>query len=168
MKAIVAADPDWGIGKDGNLLAHIPEDMKYFRNMTAGAVLIMGRKTLESFPGGKPLKNRVNIVITRNPDYQVPGAETVHSAAEAAEAARRYPDREVFVAGGGEIYKEMLPLCGKVYVTKIGKRFDADTFFPDLDRDPEWTETDPGEPLESGGIPYRFTVYSRTGDVSPG
>ena len=163
MKAIVAADRNWGIGRDGELLAHIPEDMKYFRGKTQGAVVIMGRRTLESFPGGRPLKNRINIVISGNPDYSVPGSVTVHSVEEAASEAGRYPDREIFVIGGGEIYRQMLPLCDEVLVTKIGQVFAADTFFPDLDADPEWEETDPGKEQVSQGIPFRFSVYRRTG-----
>lgn len=140
MNLIVAADANWGIGKDNKLLVSIPADMKFFRNTTTGNVVIMGRKTLESFPGGLPLKNRVNIVLTRDKNYQAKGAVVVHSVEEALEEAKKY-EEEVYVIGGDSVYKQMLPYCSKAYVTKIDFAYEADSFFPDLDKEGEWKVT---------------------------
>lgn len=136
MKLIVAVDKNWAIGKNNKLMWSIPADMKFFRETTQGNVVIMGRKTLESFPQGQPLKNRVNIVISRKPDYQVKGAVVVHSVEEAVEESKKY-EGEVFVIGGESIYRAMLPYCDTALVTKIDHAFDADTYFPSLDQDDE-------------------------------
>ncbi len=134
MNLIVAVDKNWAIGKNNRLMWSIPADMKFFRETTKGNVVIMGRKTLESFPQGQPLKNRVNIVITRNPGYKVKGAVVVHSVEEAVEEARKYKG-EIYVIGGESIYREMLSLCDTALVTKIDHAYDADTYFPNLDQD---------------------------------
>lgn len=132
MNLIVNVDKNWAIGNKNKLLVSIPADMRFFRETTQGNVVIMGRKTLESFPQGQPLKNRVNIVITRDPDYQVKGAVVVHSVEEAVEESRKY-EGEVFVIGGESIYRAMLPLCDRAYVTKTDHAYQADTWFPNLD-----------------------------------
>ena len=111
MNLIVAVDSNWGIGKDNKLLVSIPADMKFFRTTTTGKVVIMGRKTLESFPNGLPLKNRVNIVLTGNKDYKVKDAVVVHSVEEALEEAGKYPTEDVYVIGGDSVYRQMLPYC---------------------------------------------------------
>ena len=116
MNLIVAVDKNWAIGKNNRLMWSIPADMKFFRETTKGNIVIMGRKTLESFPQGQPLKNRVNIVITRNPGYKVKGAVVVHSVEEAVEEARKYKG-EIYVIGGESIYREMLSLCDTALVT---------------------------------------------------
>ena len=144
MKLIVAADRNWAIGKNNKLMWSIPADMKFFRETTQGNVVIMGRKTLESFPQGQPLKNRVNIVITRNPSYKVKDAVVVHSVEEAIEESRKY-DGDVFVIGGESIYRAMLPYCDTALVTRIDYAYEADTWFPNLDEDEEWELTDEGE-----------------------
>ena len=138
MNCIVAADADWGIGKNNGLLISIPEDMKYFRKVTTGKTLIYGRKTLESFPGQKPLPKRRNIVITRNASYGGNGAEVMNSVDDARLAVKDEDPDSVFVIGGGAIYRQMLSFCTRAYVTRIDKVFDADTFFTDLDSDSEW------------------------------
>ena len=161
MKAIVAVDRNWAIGKDGSLLTRIPADQRYFRAMTEGSVVIMGRKTLESFPGGRPLKNRVNIVITRNPDYRPDGVTVVGSVEKAAQEALRYAGREVFVIGGGEIYREMLPYCDTAYVTKIDYSYDADTTFPSLDECSDWEIAEEGEEQTSFDLIFTFVTYRR-------
>ena len=138
MKAIVAVDETWGIGKNGTLLTHLPEDMKFFKETTTGQVVIMGRKTLESFPGKKPLPKRVNIVISQNESLKVDGALVVHSLKEALKEANTYTNQEVFVIGGASIYKALLPYCEEAYVTKMQNDFHADTFFPNLDNNPAW------------------------------
>ena len=160
MKLIVAADGNWAIGKNNKLMWSIPADMKFFRETTQGNVVIMGRKTLESFPQGQPLKNRVNIVITRNPSYKVKDAVVVHSVEEAIEESRKY-DGDVFVIGGESIYRAMLPYCDTALVTRIDYAYEADTWFPNLDEDEEWELTDEGEEQTCFDLEYAFTRYER-------
>ena len=160
MKFIVAVDKNWAIGKNNKLMWSIPADMKFFRETTQGNVVIMGRKTLESFPQGQPLKNRVNIVISRKPDYQVKGAVVVHSVEEAVEESKKY-EGEVFVIGGESIYRAMLPYCDTALVTKINHAFDAATYFPSLDQDDEWQMTKISEEQTCFDLEYYFTVYER-------
>jgi dihydrofolate reductase len=177
MKAIVAVDKNWGIGREGDLLYKIPGDLAYFRKTTKGAIIIIGRKTLESFPGGKPLPYRINIVITRNEDYEADDCIVCHSPEEAAAVAETLDlneavavaeahdlegaDAGVYVSGGGEIYRLMMPWCDEILVTKIEADAQADTFFPDLDSDPEFELTWESERHEENGVGYRFTKYSR-------
>ena len=160
MKLIVAADRNWAIGKNNKLMWSIPADMKFFRETTQGNVVIMGRKTLESFPQGQPLKNRVNIVITRNPSYKVKDAVVVHSVEEAIEESRKY-DGDVFVIGGESIYRAMLPYCDTALVTRIDYAYEADTWFPNLDEDEEWELTAEGEEQTCFDLEYTFTRYER-------
>lgn len=160
MKLIVAADRNWAIGKNNKLMWSIPADMKFFRETTQGNVVIMGRKTLESFPQGQPLKNRVNIVITRNPSYKIKDAVVVHSVEEAIEESRKY-DGDVFVIGGESIYRAMLPYCDTALVTRIDYAYEADTWFPNLDEDEEWELTDEGEEQTCFDLEYAFTRYER-------
>ena len=160
MKLIVAADRNWAIGKNNKLMWSIPADMKFFRETTQGNVVIMGRKTLESFPQGQPLKNRVNIVITRNPSYKVKDAVVVHSVEEAIEESRKY-DGDVFVIGGESIYRAMLPYGDTALVTRIDYAYEADTWFPNLDEDEEWELTDEGEEQTCFDLEYAFTRYER-------
>lgn len=161
MNLIVAADSNWGIGKDNKLLVSIPADMKFFRTTTTGKVVIMGRKTLESFPGGMPLKNRVNIVMTRKKDYKVKDAVVVHSVEEALKEVEKYPTDDVYVIGGDSIYKQMLPYCSRAYVTKIDFAYQADTYFPDLDESGEWEVTCRSEEQTYFDIEYEFLTYDR-------
>ena len=160
MKLIVAVDKNWAIGKNNKLMWSIPADMKFFRETTQGNVVIMGRKTLESFPQGQPFKNRVKIVSSRKPDYQVKGAVVVHSVEEAVEESKKY-EGEVFVIGGESIYRAMLPYCDTALVTKINHAFDADTYFPSLDQDDEWQMTKISEEQTCFDLEYYFTVYER-------
>lgn len=162
MNLIVNVDKNWAIGLGSKLLVRIPQDMKYFRSMTTGHVVVMGRKTLESFPESKPLPNRVNIVLTRDQGYQAPGAMVVHSMEELKEELEKYPGEEIFVIGGGQIYRELLPLCDKAYVTKVDRAFDADVYFPDLDQDPQWKMTKVSEEQTYFDLEYVFAVYERT------
>jgi len=138
------------------------EDMKFFRATTKDHVVLMGRKTLDSFPGGQPLKNRTNIVLTANPEFQREGVIVVHSIEEMLETAKQYPTEEIYVIGGGLVYKELLPYCTKAYVTHIHKVFDgADTWFPNLDVDSEWTLTETGASFGQDDFTYTFTTYER-------
>ena len=162
MNLTAAVDRNWAIGRNGKLLVSIPQDMAYFRQMTTGKVVIMGRKTLESFPKKKPLRNRAeNIVITRQMDYQAEGATVVHSVEEALNAAARYDTRDVFVIGGGEVYRSLLPYCDTAYITKIDFAYDADTRLPDLDHDPEWEKVRATDELTYFDLVYEFDTYRR-------
>ena len=161
MKAILSADRNWGIGYRNKLLVSLPSDMRFFRETTTGHVVVMGRKTLESFPGGQPLKNRTNIVLTRDRDYRAPGAVVVHSLEELLKALEPYPDGEVYVIGGGKVYELLLPYCDTVYVTRIDFAYQADTWFPDLDRMPEWCLAEESEEQTCFDIEYVFARYER-------
>lgn len=161
MNLIVAVDKNWAIGQNNKLLVSIPADMKFFRETTAGAVVVMGRKTLESFPGGKPLKNRVNIVISGNKNYQVPGAIVVHSVEEALEEIKKYDSENVFCIGGGAIYQAMLPYCDRAFVTYIDFSYAADTYFPNLDADEEWKLAAESEEQTYFDLEYYFRTYVR-------
>ena len=162
MDLIVAVGADWGIGCEGDLLFSIPEDMKYFRTMTQGKVVVMGRKTLESLPGGKPLKNRTNIVLSQNPDYVVEGAQVCQSIAEVLATVRGYAEDEVMVIGGAGIYRALLPYCKRAYVTHVEATAPADTYFPDLTKEPGWALVKEGEQQEHEGLHYRFCVYENS------
>ena len=161
MKCIAAVDRNWAIGKNNKLLISIPADMRFFRDHTVGKVVIMGRATLQSFPGAKPLKNRINIVVTRDPKFYVPDAIIVHSVKEAADAAAVYPADDVYVIGGASIYRQFLPLCDTAYITKIDYAYDADTYFPNLDSDPEWELASESEEQTYYDLAYTFTEYRR-------
>lgn len=162
MQAIVAADNNWGIGYQNRLLVSIPSDMKFFRQKTTGNVVVMGRKTLESFPNGLPLKNRVNIVLTKNKNYQVKDAVIVHSIDEVLEELKKYDDDdEIYVIGGGKVYEELLPYCDVAHVTKIDFAFEADTHFPNLDEDPEWEITASSDEQTYFDLEYTFVKYER-------
>ena len=161
MYCILSADENWGIGKDNKLLVSIPADMKMFREKTTGNVVIMGRKTLESFPKGLPLKDRVNIVLSSKGEESGNGEIIVRSVEEAVEEAKKYPDKKIFVIGGGSIYKQFLPYVDTAYVTKIDHAYDADTFFPNLDEDNEWELTEESDEQVCFDIVYTFRTYER-------
>lgn len=160
MKAIVAVDRNWAIGKDNSLLAHLPGDLKYFKEKTVGKTVAMGRQTLESFPGGKPLPDRTNIVLTTKEDYPAT-CEICCSTEELFQCLEGYDPEDVFIIGGEQVYREFLPYCDKVYVTKIHAVFPADKYFPNLDEDPEWQLVYESEPVTEKGLTYRFTEYAR-------
>lgn len=161
MNLIVAADRNGGIGYRNRLLVSIPEDMKFFRSETDGKVVVMGRKTLESFPNGLPLKNRINIVMTRNTDYHVKGAVVLHSVEEVLEEVKKYPTEDVYVIGGDSIYRQFLPYCDVAHVTRIDHAYEADAFFPDLDQMPEWTLTGESEEKTYFDLEFTFCRYER-------
>lgn len=161
MNLIVAVDEKWGIGKDGGLLAHLPEDMKYFRETTKGRTVVMGRRTLESFPGGKPLKNRVNMVLSGNEAYAPEGVRVYHRVEDVLEALKGCNEEDVFIIGGGMIYREFLPYCSKAYVTYIHKTFEVDTDFENLDQDENWELESVSDAKEHEGISFEFRIYRR-------
>lgn len=159
MNLIVAVDKNWGIGKNNKLLVSIPSDMKFFRQETSGKVVVMGRKTLESFPNGMPLKNRTNIVLTTDPDYQVKGVIVVHNIQELMDELKNYEDDQIYVIGGGRVYEELLPYVSVAHVTKIDFAFEADTFFPNLDEMPEWQIAESSDEQTYFDLEYAFVKY---------
>ena len=159
MDAIVAVSKNWGIGKDNDLLFSIPEDMAFFRETTKGGTVIMGRATLLSLPAGKPLKNRRNIVLSTREGFEVPEAEVAKSPEAAIELAG--DDERVFVIGGASVYRQMLPFCDRVYVTLVDAEPEADCFFPNLDRDPQWERSEIGPEKIHKELAFRFSVYRR-------
>ncbi len=161
MNLIVAADKNWAIGYQNKLLVSIPSDMKFFRTMTTGKVVVMGRKTLESFPNGMPLKNRVNIVLTKNKNYEVKDALMVHTIEELMEELKKYDTEDVFVIGGESIYRLLLPYCDTAYVTKIDHEFQADTYFPNLDEEENWELVETSEENTCFDLEYYFTKYHK-------
>lgn len=160
MNLIVAVDKNWGIGLKNALLVHIPSDMKFFRTQTMGKVIIMGRKTLESFPQGQPLSGRTNIVLTSDKNYRVKDAVVVHSVEEAIEESGKY-GQEIYCIGGASVYEQFLPYCEEAYVTHIDHAYEADAFFPNLDKLPEWRMSEESEEQTYFDVEYRFTKYER-------
>ena len=158
MELIVAVYDDWGIGKDGTQPVALSADRKFFRQTTAGAMVIVGRKTLADFPGGRPLPNRVNVVLTRQA-ADIPDVVTCHSPEEAVALAKTA--RRAMVIGGGSIYRQMLPYCDTAYVTKVHARPESDTFFPNLDADSRWELTQILQSGEENGICYEMCLYKR-------
>ncbi len=160
MKLIVAVDENWGIGCKNELLVRIPSDQRFFRETTTGNVVVMGRKTLDSFPGGKPLKDRVNIVLTKENRESINGEVIVHSVEEALEEIKKYSE-EIYIIGGETIYRQFLPYCDEAYITKIEYSYEADAHFPNLDEDDEWEMVEESEEQTYFDIPYTFTTYKR-------
>lgn len=161
MNLILSADKNWGIGKDNKLLVRIPADMKQFRRKTKEKTVIMGRKTLESLPGGQPLENRTNIILTRDKNYRVKGAAAVHTMDELKQELEGTDSDQVYVIGGASIYEQLLPYCNVAYVTKIDYTYEADRYFPDLDASPEWEVTDRSPEQTYFDLEYEYIRYER-------
>lgn len=161
MNLIAAVDSNWGIGNKNQLLVRIPSDQKMFREETTGKVVVLGRKTLETFPQGQPLKNRTNIILSRNPDYKVKDATVVHSFDELTEELKKYNDEDIYIIGGASIYKALLPLCNVAHITKIDHEYEADAFFPNLDEDPNWKITAESDEQTYFDITFSFVKYER-------
>lgn len=161
MNLIFSVDKNWGIGKDNKLLVRIPADMKNFREETIGKVIVMGRKTLESFPNGQPLSERTNIVLSKNKDYKVRGAIVVHSEEELLEKLKEYDDESIYIVGGGMIYEMMLPYCQVAHVTKIEYEYEADTHFPNLDESTGWEVTATSDEQTYFDLIYYYVKYER-------
>ena len=160
MDLIVAVYDDWGIGKDGTQPIALSTDRKFFRETTRGAMVIVGRRTIDDFPGKKPLPGRVNVALTRS-DMEIPGFSVVHSPEEAAELAKTA--EKAMVIGGGTIYRQMLPLCDRAYITKVHVTPESDTFFPNLDEDENWELSEILQSGEENGIKYEMCLYKRKG-----
>ena len=165
MTIILVADNDWAIGRDGGLLARLPEDMKRFREITRGGVVLMGRKTWESFPK-RPLPDRENCVLTRS-GADCEGARVFSDIKSMVEYARRAEGegKQVFVIGGGQVYEQLLPYCDKAYITRVYENFGGDTFFTDIDALPDWRCTEASDITETNGHIIRFMNYERVGEA---
>lgn len=161
MNCIVAADKNWGIGYNGNLLVSIPADHKMFRRETLGKVVVYGRKTLETFPLAQPLDGRENIILSRNPDLHVRRALVVHSVEELLKELEQYDPQDVYVIGGASVYDELLPYCSTAYVTRIDYSYAADAYFPNLDEDPDWEIAGESDEQTYFDIAYEFVKYER-------
>lgn len=161
MNCIVAVDENWAIGYKNELLVRIPADQKFFRQETTGKVVVLGRKTLETFPQGRPLPNRTNIIVSTKQDYEVKDAIVVHSIEELLEELKKYDTNDVYIIGGDSIYKQMLPYCDTAHVTKIDRTYDADTYFPNLDEMDEWEITADSDEQVYFDLTYHFLKYER-------
>lgn len=161
MNLIAAVDSNWAIGNKERLLVSIPNDHKHFREETTGKVVVLGRKTLQTFPQGLPLKNRTNIILSRDRDYKVKDALVVHSVEELLEELKKYHSDDVYVIGGESIYRQLIPYCRTAHVTKIDHAYEADAYFPDLDSDPEWEITADSDEMTYFDIAYTFLKYER-------
>ena len=161
MNAIVAVDNNWAIGSKNNLLVRIPADHKNFRQETTGKVVVLGRKTLETFPQGMLLPKRINIILSTNPDYKVKDAVVVHSKEELDTELKKYPTEDVYIIGGESVYRMMLPACDVVHVTKIDHDYEADAYFPNLDEMDEWKVVTSSEEQTYFDLEYRFLKYEK-------
>ncbi|KPI56087.1 dihydrofolate reductase [Clostridioides difficile] len=159
MKVIVAVDLNWGIGYGGKLLQSIPEDMKFFKEKTIGNVVVMGRETFESLPGKKALKDRVNIVLTRSKSFNDDRLIVCNSIDETLKELQKYENDKIFIIGGETVYKQFLPYCNELYVTKIQKTYEADRFFPNIDIMSNWDLIKESEVKEYNNIRYVFSTY---------
>lgn len=161
MNVIVAVDNNWAIGNKNQLLIRIPNDHKHFREETTGKVVVLGRKTLETFPQGLPLKNRTNIILSKDPDYQVKDAIVVHSVEELLEELKKYNDEDIYIIGGDSVYRQMLPYCNVAHVTKIDHEYEADAYFPNLDEEEDWEITADSDEQTYFDVAYEFLKYER-------
>ncbi len=156
-----SSNSNWAIGYKNKLLVSIPDDMKFFRQTTTGKVVVMGRKTLESFPNGQPLKNRVNIVLTSDKNYKVKDAIVVHDLDELHKELEQYNSEDVYVIGGESIYRQLLDECDVAHITKIDYAYDADAYFPNLDEKEEWQITEDSDEQTYFDLEYYFLKYER-------
>ena len=161
MNIIVAVDENWAIGYKNELLIRIPADMKMFRQETTGKVVVLGRKTLETFPNAQPLKNRTNIILSTQKEYAVKDAIVVHSIEELTEELKNYADEDIYIIGGETIYRQLLPYCNVAHITKIDRSYEADAYFPNLDTDPAWKVTAESDEQSYFDTTYSFVKYER-------
>lgn len=161
MNLIVAVDSNWAIGNKNELLIRIPNDHKHFREETLGKVVVLGRKTLETFPQGLPLAKRTNIILSKDKNYKVKDAIVVHSIEELLEELKNYADEDIYIIGGDSVYRQMLPYCNVAHVTKIDHAYEADAYFLNLDEDEEWEITADSDEQTYFDIAYEFLKYER-------
>lgn len=157
MNVIVAVDENWAIGKDGDQLVYIPQDLKRFKELTTGHPVILGRKTMATFPGGKPLKGRRNLILSRNPDFAPEGAEVYRDM----DSLLAQAPEDGFVIGGESVYNALLERCDTAYITKLHRAYPADCWFPDLDKDPAWTLVEESESMEHEGLVFHYATYKK-------
>lgn len=162
MNLIVCADRNWAIGNNNKLLVSIPKDMKSFREMTTGKVIILGRKTLATFPGGRPLDSRTNIILSSDKKYKVDGAVVVNSIDELLKEISKYDSDDIYVCGGESVYRQLIPYCDVAHVTRIDHAYDADTYFPNLDDSDEWEIEVESDEEVYFDVTYTFVKYRRT------
>lgn len=162
MKFIAAVDSNWAIGNKGKLLFRISEDQRFFRQTTMGHVVVLGRKTLEEFPGGRPLKGRANIILSTDANYKVDNAEVVHSISELFDMLSGYDTDDIFVIGGQSVYRELIPYCDTAYITKIQSECEADAYIQNLDEDTNWSVTEERHGEECGEVQYTFATYNNS------
>ncbi|MBR4573595.1 MAG: dihydrofolate reductase [Lachnospiraceae bacterium] len=162
MKCIAAVDKNWAIGFKGKLLVSIPNDQKMFRNETTGKVVVLGRKTLETFPGGLPLKMRTNIILSRDPGHTVKDAIVVHSDDELFKLLKQYKSDDIYIIGGESVYKRYVKYCDTAIITKIEQAYESDAFFPDLDKDPDWKMVAQSEEMTYFSVEYTFAEYKNS------
>jgi dihydrofolate reductase len=161
MNMIVAVDENWAIGNKGSLLVRIPADHKNFRNETTGKVVVLGRKTLETFPQKQPLVNRTNIILSRDTHYKAGDAIIVHSLEGLIRKLKEFDDQDIYIIGGASVYELMLPYVDTIHVTKIDHKYEADAYFPNLDESPEWEITAESDEQVYFDLTYRFLKYTR-------
>ena len=161
MNVIVAVDSHWGIGNKGELLVRIPNDHKFFREETTGKVVVLGRKTLETFPQGLPLKNRTNIILSSNQDYQVRDAVVVHNLEELMEELKKYRSEDIYIVGGDSVYRQLLPYCDVAHVTRTEHAYEADAWFANLEQSPDWELTGQSEEKTYFDLEFTFCRYER-------
>ncbi len=161
MNIIVAVDQNWGIGKNGNLLVKIPLDQQFFREMTKGKVIVLGRKTLLTFPNGLPLIGRTNIILTRDKNFAIKGGICVNSMEAALKELEKYQKEDIFIVGGESIYQQFLPYCDIAHITKIDYSYQADAYFPNLDKSEEWEIVRDSEEQTYFDLEYVFLEYKR-------
>lgn len=162
MKMIVCVSQNYGIGNNGDLLFSLPPDMKLFRETTKGKVVVMGRSTLDSFPGGKALKNRVNVVLTRDESFEREDTYVCNSKEEVLKFVNQYNSDDVYVIGGAQIYEMFRNVCDEAIVTKVRKTVPCDTFFFDIDADANWSKEQESDLMEYEGTEFSFCTYRRT------
>jgi len=161
MNLIVNADRNWAIGNNNKLLVSIPKDMKTFREMTTGKVIVLGRKTLSTFPGGRPLDSRTNIIMSRDKNFKVDGAIVVHGVDDLLDELKKYKSDDIYICGGESVYKQLIPYCDTAHVTRVDHSYAADAYFPDLDKSDEWEiEVESDEEVYFDVI-YSFVKYVR-------
>lgn len=165
MNLIAAVDANWGIGKDGRLLVHLPGDLRYFKEKTMGKVVVMGRATLESLPGGNPLSDRTNIVLTSQTDFAKDGCIVAHDLRELAQVCADYPPEDIMIIGGEQVYMQLIRQCDRIFITKIFETFDADKHLMNVDRMKHFELVWESDVMEEKGMQYQFVEYRRKSEV---
>ena len=161
MNIVAAVDNNWAIGNKGELLVSIPNDQKSFRLLTTGKVVVLGRKTLDTFPQKQPLPNRTNIILSRDKNFKVKGAVVVNSVDELMEYLKPYKSEDIYIIGGESIYEQLLPYCDTAHITAIDYEYEADTYLKNLDEDPEWVKTADSDEITYFDLSYSFVKYER-------